>query len=211
MLAIAAKFAGNEAAEVFRLLISCGVRLLIAGSTRSGSVEEPLADAAHKIFTGVIADSRAVRKILADVSPNDEQFRLGFEVATVSKTSLARYYLRSLEMTAKGEPTPWFVPNDDRQAITLEHVLPVKPDPSWVNFDQETVDTYVKRIGNLVLLPAKSNSTLGSSAFSVKAEIFRNAPYELTRQVSTVPRWGADRIVERQKLLAELALRTWPL
>jgi len=211
MLAIAAKFAGNEAAEVLRLLISCGVRLLIAGSTRSGSVEEPLADAAHKVFTGVITDSRAVRKILADVSPNDEQFRLGFEAATVSKTSLARYYLRSLEMTAKGEPTPWFVPNDDRQAITLEHVLPAKPDPSWANFDQETVDTYVKRIGNLVLLPAKSNSTLGSSAFSVKAEIFRNAPYELTRQVSTVPQWNAGTIVERQKLLAELALRTWPL
>ena len=63
----------------------------------------------------------------------------------------------------------------------------------------------------MVLLPAKSNATLGSTAFSVKAEIFKNAPYELTRQVSTVPQWDRNRIAERQKLLAELALRTWPL
>jgi Protein of unknown function (DUF1524) len=91
------------------------------------------------------------------------------------------------------------------------HVLPLKPDSNWANFDQETADTYVKRIGNLVLLPAKSNSTLGSSAFNVKAETFKSAPYELTRQVSTVPQWDAGTIAERQKLLAELALRTWPL
>jgi hypothetical protein len=211
MLAIAAKFAPNEAAEAFRLLISTGVRLLIAGNTRSGSVEEPLADAANKVFIGVIGDSKGIREVLLSVSPNDEQFRLGFEVSTVSKTSLARYYLRSLEMTAKGEPAPWFVPNDDRQAITLEHVLPRKPDHNWANFDQETADTYVKRIGNMVLLPAKSNATLGSSAFSVKSEIFKNAPYELTRQVSTVSQWDRNTIAERQKLLAELALRTWPL
>jgi hypothetical protein len=69
----------------------------------------------------------------------------------------------------------------------------------------------VNRIGNLVLLPAKSNSTLGSSAFNVKTETFKSAPYELTRQVSTVPQWDAGTIMERQKLLAELALRTWPL
>jgi hypothetical protein len=211
MLAVAAKFVPTEAVEVFRLLISSGVRLLIAGSTRSGSVEEPLANAAHEVFSGAITRSKEVRRILANVSPNDEQFRLGFEVATVSKTSLARYYLRSLEMTAKGEPTPWFVPNDDRQTITLEHILPLRPDRSWAHFDQETADAYVKRIGNLVLLPAKSNSALGSSTFELKAETFKNAPYELTRQIATVPEWTRETIAERQKLLANLALRTWPM
>jgi hypothetical protein len=43
MLAIAAKFNPLDAAEAFRMLISVGVRLLIASSTRSGSVEQPLA------------------------------------------------------------------------------------------------------------------------------------------------------------------------
>jgi Protein of unknown function (DUF1524)/Protein of unknown function DUF262 len=211
MLAVAAKFNPAEAAEVFRLLISCGVRLLIAGSTRSGSVEEPLAAAAHAVFTGKITDSKGVRAVLASVAPSDEQFRLGFQVATVSKISLGRYYLRSLEMTAKGEPTPWFVPNDDRQTITLEHVLPQNPGSQWRHFDKEGAITYAKRIGNLVLLPAKSNAALGNNDFAAKSGVFSQASYELTRQVSTVTEWTPETITTRQQILADFAVKTWPL
>jgi hypothetical protein len=211
MLAVASKLSPNEATEVFRLLISCGVRLLIAGSTRSGSVEEPLASAAHSVFTGKISDSQGVRAILSSVAPADEQFKLGFQVATVSKISLGRYYLRSLEMTAKGEPAPWFVPNDDRQTITLEHVLPQSPGPEWTNFDKESAAAYAKRIGNLVLLPAKSNATLGNNDFGTKAAVFGQAPYELTRQVAGVSQWTPETITRRQQILADLAVKTWPM
>jgi hypothetical protein len=67
-------------------------------------------------------------------------------------------------MTAKSEPSPWFVPNDDRQAITMEHVLPPNPGPDWAAFDSETASVS-KRIGNLVLLPAKSNAALSDNDF----------------------------------------------
>jgi hypothetical protein len=211
MLAIAWKFSATEAAEVFRMLISAGVRMLIAGSTRSGSIEERLAAAAHSVFTEKIIDSKGIRPILQSVAPTDEQFRVGFEIATVSKVSLGRYYLRSLEMTAKGEPTPWFVPNDDRQAITMEHILPLNPGPEWSAFDTETAGVYSKRIGNLVLLPAKSNATLGNNDFTTKVAVFGQAPYELTRQVAGVPEWTPEMIANRQRILAELAVHTWPL
>ena len=105
MLALASKFPPNEAAEAYRMLISIGVRLLIASSTRSGSVEEPLAASANAIFIEDIKDSKSLKARLAAITPNDEQFRVAFEIATISKASLARYYLRSLEMTAKSEPT----------------------------------------------------------------------------------------------------------
>jgi Protein of unknown function DUF262/Protein of unknown function (DUF1524) len=211
MLAVAAKFPPAEAAEVFRMLISCGVRLLIAASTRSGSMEERMAAAAHSVFTGKITDSKGVRPVLSSVAPTDEQFRVGFEIATVSKVSLGRYYLRSLEMTAKGEPSPWFVPNDDRQTITMEHVLPQNPGPEWAAFDAETATTYSKRIGNLVLLPAKSNAALGNTDFKAKSAVLGQAPYELTRQVAGVPDWTPEMIAQRQRILAGLALKTWPL
>ena len=149
--------------------------------------------------------------MLQSVAPADEQFKLGFQVATVSKMSLARYYLRSLEMTAKGEPAPWFVPNDDRQTITLEHVLPQNPGPEWTDFDPESAAAYTRRIGNMVLLPAKSNALLGNADFKAKAEVFSEAPYETTRQVATVEKWDADTIIRRQAILSDIALRTWPL
>ncbi|MDE0312045.1 MAG: DUF262 domain-containing protein [Caldilineaceae bacterium] len=211
MLAVAHQFESISAAEAFRIFISWGVRLMIASSTRSGSVERPLADAAHLIQTGVIRKPDALKRKLSGTIPTDEQFRQGFESARVSKALLARYYLRSLEMAAKREPTPWFIPNDDRQTINLEHVLPQRPQDNWPMFDDEAVKLYAKRIGNLALLLAKSNSDLKSASFAEKREVYKKSPYKLTSQIADVPSWTETTIVERQKDLADLALRAWPL
>jgi hypothetical protein len=211
MLAVAAKFAAKEAADAFRMFITWGVRLMIASSTRTGNVEETLAAAAQKVFAEDVQDSAQLRKEVNNIIPADEQFRQAFEIATVSKAILARYYLRSLEMAAKSEATPWFVPNDDRQAINLEHVLPERPENGWGQFDEEKARIYVKKIGNLALLLAKSNSDLRSAGFKTKKAIYKDSPYELTRQISTVSDWNESQIVSRQRTLAQLALRAWPL
>jgi len=211
MLAVGHQFPPKEAAEAFRVFISWGVRLLIASSTRTGSVEEAIAAAAHLVFMKSIGNASMLKKKLSSVIPNDEQFRKVFEVAAVSKATLARYYLRSLEMAAKNEATPWFIPNDDKQAINLEHILPERTFDNWPNFDEEKARVYVKRIGNLALLLAKTNSDLKSSDFKTKRAIYRDSPYELTRQLSTVSKWDEAQISNRQKVLAELAVRAWPL
>ena len=52
LLSIATKFKPKEAAQAYQFLVSLGIRLLIASSTRSGSVETPLAAAANEVFTG---------------------------------------------------------------------------------------------------------------------------------------------------------------
>jgi len=210
MLAVGAKFPVKEADEAFRMFITWGVRLMIASSTRSGSVEEPLAATAQKVFAGEIETAVSLKKEMGSVIPLDEQFRQSFETATVSKAVLARYYLRSLEMAAKNEATPWFVPNDDRQTINLEHVLPERFDNKWGKFDEDSARAYVKKIGNLALLLAKSNSDLRSADFNTKRAIYKKSPYELTRQISTVSEWNEEKIAERQKGLAELALKAWP-
>ena len=114
-------------------------------------------------------------------------------------------------MAAKNEATPWFIPNDDRQTINLEHVLPEASNGNWPSFDDEMVRTHVKRIGNLALLLAKSNSDLRSDGFSTKKIVYRDSPYELTRQISTVSKWTTAEIENRQKVLAELAIKAWPL
>jgi Protein of unknown function (DUF1524) len=82
-------------------------------------------------------------------------------------------------MAAKEEPTPWFIPIDDRQVINLEQVLPEKPEKNWPKFDEEKVRTYSKRIGNLALLQAKSNSDLRDADFKTKKVVYasREAPY----------------------------------
>lgn len=211
IMAVANRFSAKEATDAFQAFISWGVRLLIASSTRSDSVIEPMAAAAHKVFIGDIEDTKSLKKELARIIPVDEQFRQAFEVATVSKSALARYYLRSLEMAAKGEAAPWFIPNDDKQAINLEHVLPEKREEHWPEWDDEKAKVYVRRLGNMALLLAKGNSDLKSYSFDKKKAMYKNSPYVLTRQIAKVPKWREEQIVKRQKGLADWALKAWPL
>jgi len=199
MLAVAHQFDVKDATEAFRLFITWGVRLIIASNTSRGTVEEPLTNAAHLVFSGAITSVVLLKKKLADIIPVDVEFRRAFESMTVSKSALARYYLRSLEMAAKGEATPWFVPNDDKQVINLEHVLPEVPEGNWPQFDEEAVKLNVKRIGNLALLLAKSNSDLRSSTFTSKKAVYKTSPYELTRQIAKAKEWGPNQFAERQK------------
>ena len=83
VLAVAAKFRPREAVLAFEFLIAVGVRLLIASSTRSGSVETPLANAAKAVYAGDIASARALKKALAALTPSDREFAGAFAIARV--------------------------------------------------------------------------------------------------------------------------------
>jgi uncharacterized protein DUF1524 len=211
MLATAYVMGAKDLERAFQYYVSLCVRLMLASSTRTGSVEEGLAGAAHEIYKGQITTTKELKSYLAGITPTNERFKNAFESATVSNGKLARYYLRSLEMAAKKEREPWHIPNDDRSVINLEHVLPEKPEGNWPQFSVEEVKIYYRRIGNLVLLRARDNSTLKSAEFAEKKSIFKNSPYELTKQISACDNWRADDIIARQKTLAELAVRAWPI
>jgi hypothetical protein len=210
LLAVAVKFNAPETGSAFSFLASLAVRLIIAGSTRSGSVEMPLASAAADIYANRINDARELRAKLHDITPTDDAFRTEFEAARVSKAQLARYYLRSLEMAAKDEAEPWFFPVDDRSVINLEHVLPRKPEGNWPQFNDEQVDMYVNRLGNQALMRASDNSDIRSASFNDKKAVYAASPYVLTSQIADLPIWDVDSIQDRQKVLATLAVKAWP-
>ncbi len=156
-----------EVCKCLRLLVCCSVRFLIVGGLGSGTLEKHYAESAREVRSGKIKTAKDLLQAMTDVTPSDPQFESHFETAAVSKSYLARYYLRALELQAKGEPEPELVPNTDEEAINLEHVLPQSPPPTW-GIDPDTIRTYARRIGNLVLLQLGSNSSISNEAFSVK-------------------------------------------
>jgi hypothetical protein len=107
-------------------------------------------------------------------SPAPATISTGIEIFARAINTLA--YLRSLEMAAKDEATPWFIPNDDKQVINLEHVLPQGPEQDWGHFSEEELRIYTRRIGNLALLLAKSNSDLANSDFASKKAVYKDSP-----------------------------------
>lgn len=212
MLAVAVKFDQKEAAAAFKKFIAWQVRFLIAGSTLTGgSIEVPIAKAAKSVFDGEIAKTAQLSNALVATIPNDERFKAAFAVATVSKPELARYYLRALERVATNQAEPWFVPNDDREVINLEHVLPLKTRGNWAQFDPAVAKVDARRIGNLALLSNQENRELGSSSFEEKRVVYEGSPYALTAQIGKVGQWSHEEIVARQEALSGLALRAWPL
>ena len=212
VLAVSARMENEvDLAEALRFLLSLGVRLLVASSTRSGRVEIPLARAAHAIWEGSISSAAELKSALSQITPSDEEFRTGFETARVSNARLARYYLRSLETASKNESEPWFMPTDDGAVINLEHVLPRRPEGNWPQFNDDEVRLYSGRLGNLALMRASDNSAVRSAGFEEKKTLYAQSPYQLTSGIADRLEWTVQAIAERQKQMAQLALVAWPV
>ena len=79
MLAIAEKFKPKEVAAAFQYLITVSVRLIIASSTRTGSVEEALAGAAHHVHDETIKGISDLKANLTGTVPGDTQFEEAFK------------------------------------------------------------------------------------------------------------------------------------
>ena len=211
ILSIVREFDFKEADRALRMLVNLTVRFLIVGGARSGAGEQAFSAAAKEASDGKLKTAHGLSGALSKVIPPDAAFEENFKVATVSQAYLARYYLRSLEMTVKGEENPYFEPNDDQEVINLEHVLPKNPEANWPQFTPEIAEVFHKRLGNMALLLAKSNSDLHSAAFTEKKKMYGQSGYELTRQIAEVGDWTPESIAKRQATLAALAVKTWRL
>lgn len=210
MLSVARQFSKKEAEKAFRMFVCWSVRFLISGGGRSGTVEESFATRASEVSTGKTDTAQKLADAMAGVVPTDAEFEAAFAVARVSKNALARYYLRALELKVQGNPEPEWIPNENI-VINLEHILPDNPEGNWPTFDPSVVPSYHKRLGNMVLLRASANSTIGNSKFSEKQRHFNASTFMLTQEVGQKTDWSPQEVDERQKRLATLAIATWPL
>ena len=147
---------------------------------------------------------------MASVLPGDVEFEAAFSVARASQTNLARFYLRALELKEVGGD-PCLVPSEDAETVNTEHILPENPGKKWGKIDPEVAKAYYKRIGNLALLAASVNTSIGNNGFADKKPFLKQSDFRLTKAVANSQEWGVAEIEARQKKLAALAVKTWPL
>jgi hypothetical protein len=202
----------DDIEEILRLLISWNVRLLIVGGLGGGAMENHYCEVGKAIRNGELKSVDAIASRAELFIPNDEIFRNSFASARVAKASLCRYYLRTLELKAMDKPQPELIPNTDPGELTLEHVLPEKPDPdAWPQFNEEERKAYTKRIGNMLLLKQKMNSKIRSSSFTVKREIYASSSLLLTKKIAEHSEWTKETIENQQDYLAKLAIEAWKI
>ncbi len=209
MLAVTRKFSQKEALKAFQLFISWSVRFLIVGGGSQGKLHRYYGTRAKDVTDGKISTAKGLAKSMNEFVPANKQFQEEFSKANVSKAALARYYLRAIELYGK-ELLPQLLINEDPNAVNLRHVLPLNPSKDW-KIDAETTAAFYKRIGNMVLLGAKDNVSLGNGTFDSKRKTLKESPFTTTQEVGKREKWDADEIRKRQTKLAELAPKVWPL
>jgi hypothetical protein len=211
LLSIVKKFDVAEIKTSLRNLVSWTVRFLIHGGLGGGTLERHYSLRAKDIWDGRITTAKDLADNMMTILPQDVEFEASFSVQRVSKQRLIRFYLRALEKQVNGGD-PCLVPNANKDTVNVEHVLPEHPGANWPNVRPEEAKAYFRRIGNLTLLSAPINSAIGNSGFSAKSPSLATSEFKLTSEIAqqhTI--WGVLEINARQKRLAALALKTWPL
>jgi hypothetical protein len=172
ILSVIRHFDHVEAKKAFKLFLSWSVRFLIAGSGSGGALDQHYGLRAKEIADGAVTTANQLADRMKGIVRTDDEFRDGLERARVSKKHLARYYLRCLELKKAG------MPNcdlggvlEDTTVYNLEHVIPLNPSGSWP-LQESVVQSYSRRLGNMVLLDPTVNVDIGNKDFPTKCAIF---------------------------------------
>ena len=210
LFAIARFFTPEEANKAFRYAVSISVRFLVYGG-RGGFLDEHYAGRAHDIGTGKITKASELRDAMSSAVPSDTAFEAAFATARLSKAYLARYMLRAIDQTLRGDATPEFVANDDYESVNLGHIIPVNPSSEW-SITADEAATSQTLIGNLTLLSSKVNGVVGNKNFADKRDAYKKSSYKITHDLENFTGdFGLTEVKRRQSELAKAAVATWPL
>lgn len=107
---------------------------------------------------------------------------------------------------------------DDPAGLSVEHVLPQRPPAGsgWRTAfpDSDTRESATHSLGNLVLLPIKSNEAVRNFDFDRKRAVYQRCDLEapsltMIREVAAAHRWGPAEIRAREQRLLELVSKTF--
>jgi hypothetical protein len=210
MLGVAKYFAPQHATQSFGRFVSWSVRFMIVGGGGKGSLEKEYSELASAVGRQEIKTVTSLDAAIKIV-PTDAIFQSSFETVRVKVPKIARYLLRSLESTAQNQPYPEWVVNEESRIINLEHVMPDTKCDTWTHVTDRDLETHANRLGNQVLLQSNVNSNIDRLPFDEKKKAFESSGFLLTSQLTEATQWGVSQIEQRQRTLADIAVRTWKI
>jgi hypothetical protein len=208
-----AKFPEAELGRLLWLLETLIVRYQLIGGGRTGRLEIACANLAHQIYEGKVVSTTAARQQLKDIYPSDADFKEGFKTKQETNSRKILYLLKRLEFQAMraAEKREGGVELEPKTSLTVEHILPKKPDSGWVSelkSDKDFHNDCVHRLGNMCLLTSV-NRTLGNKAFAEKAKVYAVSKLPLTMNIASEQKWNRAAVEKRQNALATLAVTVW--
>ncbi len=195
---------------LLRATVVIAFRYNVIGAQHTGEQERVYHAAAMLLHNREATTLGQILDALRQVYPNDDAFRADFAEKVIKTTQsrnakIVRYILCKLEKQAGGIDF-----DADSPSYTLEHVLPQSPEDGWEAFNDRDLETFVYRLGNMVLLEAGKNKDIGNRPYADKRPVLQQSGMLLTRKLAQEnPDWTPERLATWQKQLANLATSVW--
>jgi len=200
----------EEFVKVLRIVRAVIFRYITISALNPNILEESYNKVAVKISKKEISKASEIFLQLGTIYLTDEDFKNNFSTKTFNTKNtkdkkLVRYILASIEKQKYNAPV-----NIMDVDATIEHILPEKPTEEWLNdFDANSLDNIVYRLGNLSLLEEKLNKEASDKNFIHKKSVYLKSEYKITSKIDKYETWDFDAIKRRQHRLAEIAVSVW--
>jgi hypothetical protein len=187
-------------------LVTTYVRHTLVGGLAGTELESVVFESAVKVRG---KDAKRVKKVIADLralAPSDAEFRKAFAKAEVGRRRSARYLLTAIEHQVRGTGE---LRVEDPDMVHVDHIYPQSPKAGerLANHDQ-----LIDRLGNLTLLSKRLNEAQRNAKFSKKkADAYAHSDIKITKELVAEKKWNSAEIDRRQKKLAGIAVKVWPL
>ena len=198
-----------EFKKVIQLCINFIFRYLTIGERESKELLTLFSEMAVNIRNKKINNSEDVRSLLLKKDIDEEELYAILVNKDIKMTSIAKYIFKKIEIHLE--------PNWEKfnKKLTLEHILPQKPDSEWKEYMQEhnmEHELLVNKLGNLTLLHGKINSKIKNKFFTKKRENYeKSSRLRINEKLSSLDSWNKNDIESRQEQLSKYSLEIWKL
>lgn len=167
---------------------------------------------AIKIADLTLGSSTEVIQKLETIYPKDEVFKAAFSVKQLKTTDnrnkkIVRHILCELE---RHEHQSTLDDADDN--FNIEHILPENPQEHWSHIDDNQLESFVYRLGNMILLETKKNRDAANLPYADKISIYETSNLKTPRViVENYQAWDTQSIENRQQKMAKHATGIWKI
>lgn len=198
--------------KILKAIVAISFRYNVICNLPTHEQERLYNEIARKVSDGTAVNYSDVIHLLQPVYPSDNEFKTSFaekELRTTNSRNkkVVRYILFEIERQ-KYEHAFYF----ESATYDLEHILPEHPSPDWSNIEESKQEALIYRIGNMTPLEKNRNRDLGNANYASKRSIYEQSAFHTTKAIAEhYDDWNEQKIVSRQKQLADVAAGIWKI
>ena len=162
-----------------------------------------LAQIAKDIYDGSLSNVQEIEKAIRAEMVSDKEFSDVFKTWQSKNKDIIRYILRNIHKYLDENHEL----NLDNTEVHIEHIMP-ENNSIW-KVDESTHSDYLWRLGNLMLLGSKLNTSIKNKEFKIKKKQYKDSKIEPNKDVIAESNWTSKKIDKRQKKLCEYAVEIW--